>query len=153
MRFDRYSFRKKQRPDVPMLNTASLPDLIFTVLFFFMLVTHMRSAEEKVRYSIPQGQELQSLTHKASNCYIFIGRQPGAAPDEFSIQINDKVVKLSDVEKCVDVERAKMATDDQAYMTVTIKADKQVPVGLITEVKKSLKKTYALKINYSATEK
>jgi len=153
MRFNRYSFRKKPRPDVPMLNTASLPDLIFTVLFFFMLVTHMRSAEEKVQYTIPQGRELQSLTHKAANCYIFIGHQPGAAPDEYSIQINDKLVKLSDVEKYVEAERAKMASDDQAYMTVTIKADKQVPVGLITDVKKALKKTYALKINYSASEK
>ncbi|UKK51512.1 biopolymer transporter ExbD [Prevotella sp. E13-17] len=153
MRFNRYSFRKKPRPDVPTLNTASLPDLIFTVLFFFMLVTHMRSAEEKVQYTIPQGRELQQLTHKAANCYIFIGRQPGAAPDEYSIQINDKLVKLADVEKYVEAERAKMASDDQAYMTVTIKADKQVPVGLITDVKKALKKTYALKINYSASEK
>lgn len=153
MKFSRYSFRKRERHDVPILNTASLPDLIFTVLFFFMLVTHMRSAEEKVRFTIPQGKELQQLTHKAAVCYIYIGRLPGAGPDEYCIQINDKVVKVEDIEKAIDSERAKMASDDQAHMTVTIKADKQVPVGLITDVKKALKKSYALKINYSATEK
>lgn len=153
MKFSRYSFRKRERHDVPILNTASLPDLIFTVLFFFMLVTHMRSAEEKVRFTIPQGKELQQLTHKASVCYIYIGRLPGAGPDEYSIQINDKVVKVEDIEKAIDAERAKMASDDQAHMTVTIKADKQAPVGLITDVKKALKKSFALKINYSATEK
>ncbi len=37
-------FRTKHH-HVPSLNVASMPDLIFTVLFFFMIVTHMRSVE------------------------------------------------------------------------------------------------------------
>ena len=41
-------FNKKKR-DIPNLNTAALPDLIFTVLFFFMIVTQLRDTEVKVR--------------------------------------------------------------------------------------------------------
>ena len=60
--------------EVPALNTSSLPDLIFTVLFFFMIVTHMRDVELKVRYEVPQGTELQKLTHKSAVIYIYVGR-------------------------------------------------------------------------------
>ena len=49
------NFRKRQH-FVPNLNTASLPDLIFTVLFFFMIVTHMRKVAPKVKYRVPQEQ-------------------------------------------------------------------------------------------------
>ncbi|MBP5712733.1 MAG: biopolymer transporter ExbD, partial [Prevotella sp.] len=58
-------FRKHTRRSVPMLNTASLPDLIFTVLFFFMIVTHMRNESVKVEYEKPQGTELSRLAKKS----------------------------------------------------------------------------------------
>ena len=61
--------------EVPALNTSSLPDLIFTVLFFFMIVTHMRDVELKVRYEVPQGTELQKLTHKSAVIYIYVARR------------------------------------------------------------------------------
>ena len=60
---------------MPMLNTSSLPDLIFTVLFFFMIVTHMRDVDLKVRYEVPQGTEIQKLGHKASVVHIYVGRR------------------------------------------------------------------------------
>src|SRR5574344_2020935 len=59
--------------EVPGLNTASLPDLIFSVLFFFMIVTHMRTVTPKVQYKVPQGTELQKLTKKSTVSYIYIG--------------------------------------------------------------------------------
>ena len=66
-------FRKHTRRSVPMLNTASLPDLIFTVLFFFMIVTHMRNESVKVEYEKPQGTELTRLANKSSITNIHIG--------------------------------------------------------------------------------
>ena len=64
-------FQQKKRK-VPGLNTASLPDLIFTVLFFFMIVTHLRSVPVKVKYQTPQGTELKKLTKKSTTTYVFI---------------------------------------------------------------------------------
>ena len=52
------SMIRRSKREMPGLNTASLPDLIFTVLFFFMIVTHMRTDVMKVRYQTPQGTEL-----------------------------------------------------------------------------------------------
>ena len=76
---NRYFARNSEDRDVPMLNTSSLPDLIFTVLFFFMIVTHMRDVDLKVRYEVPQGTEIQKLGHKASVVHIYVGRRMDAA--------------------------------------------------------------------------
>ena len=73
------TIRQRRQHEVPTLNTSSLPDLIFTVLFFFMVVTHMRTVTLKVSFRVPQGTELTRLTKKTAVSYVYIGR-PAAAP-------------------------------------------------------------------------
>ena len=73
-----------KRHNVPSLNMASMPDLIFTVLFFFMIVTHMRSDEVKVRYEVPKGTEIRKLTNKSAVVNIYIGRMG----DDWRVQLN-----------------------------------------------------------------
>ena len=65
------NFHKKSH-EVPGLNTSSLPDLIFSVLFFFMTVTHMRQVTLKVDCRLPQGKELTRLTKKSAVSHIYI---------------------------------------------------------------------------------
>lgn len=145
-------FRRRNH-EMPQLNTSSLPDLIFTVLFFFMLVTHMRDDNLQVRYQVPEGTELQKMTHKSSICYIYVGRVPGRSDDQFFIQLNDRLATVDDIKAFVEQERNAMSSDDCARMTVSLKADRDVPFGLISEIKQTLQQSFALKINYSATEK
>ena len=144
--------------EVPALNTSSLPDLIFTVLFFFMIVTHMRDVELKVRYDVPQGTELQKLGHKSAVSYIYVGRnraansgQPGEN-DEMQIQLNDKIATVDDIKAYLEQERARMTAEDQARMTVSIKADGDTPMRQSADKNPALQETFALKSNYSATE-
>ena len=70
-------FKRQRQRTVPALNVASLPDLIFTVLFFFMIVTHMRDVDPKVQYNVPEGTELTKEVNKSGLVYLFIGK-PGA---------------------------------------------------------------------------
>ncbi len=146
--------RGSEERDVPMLNTSSLPDLIFTVLFFFMIVTHMRDVDLKVRYEVPQGTEVRKLGHKASIVSIYIGRKAGAASgsNEFFIQLNNDIATIDDISAFLDREKARMSSEDLARMTVSIKADRDVPMSLVSDVKRALQQSYALRINYSATE-
>ena len=146
-------FRRRRSRDLPELNTASLPDLIFTVLFFFMIVTHMRDVDLQVRYEVPQGTELQKLTHKSAVTYVYIGRVKDAPVDSFYIQLNNSLATVDDIKAYVESERSKMSSEDQPRMTVSIKADRDVPFGIISDVKKALQQSFALKVNYSATEK
>lgn len=53
-------FNKTGKRGMPELNTSSLPDLIFTMLFFFMIVTSMREVTLKVQFQVPQGTELEN---------------------------------------------------------------------------------------------
>ena len=145
--------------EMPGLNTASLPDLIFSVLFFFMIVTHMRKETLKVQYRVPQGTELTRLTKKSAVSYIHIGRPtnvryPAKALifDGSCIQLNDKYVTPREIIDYISAEKSSLSPEDQQLMTVSIKADKATKMSVINEVKQALRQAKTLKINYSAIE-
>lgn len=143
--------------EVPGLNTSSLPDLIFSVLFFFMIVTHMRDVQLKVKYKVPQGTELVKLTKKSTVSYIYIGKPLGlysdGRADSTYIQLNDKFADISDIPDYISAERSLMSPEDIKKMTVSIKADKNTEMGILIDLKKVLRDSYALKISYSAIDK
>lgn len=152
------SMFKRRMREVPGLNTSSLPDLIFSVLFFFMIVTHMRKVTLKVEYQVPQGKELTRLTKKSAVTYIYIGKpvnglKNSKGADQTVIQMNDKLITPAEVVDYVTAEKKRMSAEDQQLMTVSIKADAHTKMGVITDVKQALRQAKALKINYSATEK
>ena len=148
------SMFKRTRREIPGLNTSSLPDLIFTVLFFFMIVTHMRKVTLKVKYQVPQGTELTRLTKKTAVSYIYIGKPvAGTVQGNTVIQLNDKYATTTDIIDYIAAEKSRMSPEDQQQMTVSIKADRNTKMGIISEVKQALRKSKALKISYSATEK
>ena len=142
------SMFKRKDHSVPGLNTASLPDLIFTVLFFFMIVTHMKENQMKVKFQVPQGTKLERLAKKSTVSHIYIGK-PYKGGGDNAVQVNDKIVDAADVEDFIAAERKRMAPDDAKNMTVSIKADKKADMGVVTDVKQSLRRANALKILYS----
>lgn len=141
----------------PELNTQSLPDLIFTVLFFFMLVTTMRSVPVKVNYKAPEGQTLSSLKKKSSTLYIFIGKpvgnNRGVGHDGYVIQMGDRFVKMDEVGPCVSAFMDSLLPDELEQMTVSLKIDSNVPMGIVNDLKMELRKVGALKIHYSAVKR
>ncbi|MCH4147829.1 MAG: biopolymer transporter ExbD [Prevotella sp.] len=143
-------FRRREH-QVPGLNTASLPDLIFSVLFFFMIVTHMRKVTLRVKFQVPQGTELTRLTKKTDVSYIYIGHLLGQKSGTM-IQMNDKLVTAAEVEDYLSADRNRMDPDDVDKMTVSLMADKGTRMGVVNDVKQSLRRAKVLKINYSASE-
>ena len=90
------SIFKRRENRLPELNMQSLPDLIFTVLFFFMLVTTMRSVPVKVKFQSPEGTVVSPLRKQNTTLYVFVGNLPGHR-DSLAIQVNDKYVSLGQV--------------------------------------------------------
>lgn len=146
--------RRFRRPDhsVPELNMASLPDLIFTVLFFFMIVTHMRDVNMQVKYQMPAGTEVEKHLHKSSVIHIYIGKPLDGSTDDYRIQLNDQLATTSDIAHFVNDERNRMSPEDRERLIVSIKADRDVPMAVINDVKQALRKAYTLNISYAATE-
>lgn len=144
-------FRRSSR-GVPSLNMASMPDLIFTVLFFFMIVTHMRNDEVKVRYQVPQGRQIQKLASSPSVVNIYIGRQNGKG--DWQIQMNGDLVTASEIPARLDslTSHHSPSTIHLPPFTISLRADRHTPMGIISDVKEALRQSYALKINYNATD-
>ena len=149
-------FKRQRQRTVPALNVASLPDLIFTVLFFFMIVTHMRDVDPKVQYNVPEGTELTKEVNKSGLVYLFIGKpvdaQGRVIADETRIQMGNRYVTVDEIGAEIEKERNRMSEDDRQRLTVSIRADRDTEMGLINDVKQALRKAGALNINYSATK-
>ena len=160
MRPMRSMFHDRRRHGVPSLNVASMPDLIFTVLFFFMIVTHMRSDEVKVRLEVPAGSEVKKLTGHPAIVNIYIGRGEKSKvrgeripkAQEWLVQLNGDIVSPKDIPARISAIRGKLSPENAERLTVSFRADRHAPMGLISDVKQALQQAYALKINYSATE-
>ena len=170
MRPMRSMFHDRRRHGVPSLNVASMPDLIFTVLFFFMIVTHMRSDEVKVRLEVPAGSEVKKLTGHPAIVNIYIGRQGDRETrsqesgvrrlesgvrrldNTWLVQLNGDIVSPKEIPARINAIRSKLSPENAERLTVSFRADRHAPMGLVSDVKRALQKAYALKINYSATE-
>lgn len=143
--------KKKGGKGLPPISTASLPDVIFMILFFFMVSTTMRDQELIVKYTVPSATEVQKLEKKSLVSFIHIGPpidvKRGTAP---IIQLNDSDKKPKDILDFIAAERDKLSESDRAAMTVCLKADQNVKMGIITEVKQELRRANALKISYAA---
>ena len=150
-------FNKTGGRTMPALNTSSLPDLIFTLLFFFMMVTTMREVSLKVEFKVPQATELEKLEKKSLVTFIYVGRPTAdfrkKLGSESRIQLNDSFAEVADIQDYIIGERASMKEEDQPQMRVSMKIDQDTKMGIITDIKEALRKAYALKINYSAVSR
>lgn len=148
-------FKKKESREMPEMNTSSLPDLIFTILFFFMIVTTMREVTLQVKLTVPQGTELEKLEKKSAVSYIYVGPPTDALRAQMGsstrIQLNDRYAEPREVMDFVAQERQGMA--NQAEQVISIKADSKTQMGILTDIKEVLRKSWALRINYSATRR
>jgi biopolymer transport protein ExbD len=137
-------FRRHREREVPGLNMSSMPDLIFTVLFFFMIVTHMRHDDVKVRYQVPAGTEVQKLQQKTAVINIYVSAS--------QIQVNSQLTDINHLSALIEAERKKLSEENAERLTVSLKADKHTPMRVIADVKEALQRSFALRINYSGTE-
>ena len=148
--------KKKGNKGLPPISTASLPDVIFMILFFFMVSTTMREQELLVRYKLPEATEVQKLEKKSLASYIHIGQPSLAMQAQFGtapkIQLNDSYRTTKDILDFIAAERDKLNEADRASMTVVLKADANTKMGIVTEVKQELRRANALKISYAASK-
>ncbi|WP_346856665.1 biopolymer transporter ExbD [uncultured Draconibacterium sp.] len=150
-------FRKDDGKELPPISTASLPDIVFMLLFFFMVSTTMREVTVNVTQKLPEATELSKLEKKSLVSYIYIGEPKpqfqkvfGKAP---RIQLNDQFANVSDIPDYITAEREAREEAERPSMVTSLKVDVNTKMGLVTDVKQELRKAAALNINYSARKK
>lgn len=149
--------RRGGKKEMPAINTSSLPDIIFMLLFFFMTVTSMKEVTYKVTIHPPEATELQKLEKKSLTRYVYVGTPIEEFRKQFGsetrLQLDDAFADVSQIEDYVVRERSAMDEDEQNLMTISIKADKDTRMGIIGDIKQALRRAYALKISYAAVQR
>jgi biopolymer transport protein ExbD len=136
-------FRTSTPRTVPGINTASLPDMIFTLLFFFMIVTNMRTVPVMTQFNLPSAGELQKLEEQSLIVYIMAGK-------DTPIQLNSDFIRLEEMPAYLEVLKNRVAEENRGKMIAVLKMDKDLPMGLVSDIKRSLRRADILTIHYSA---
>lgn len=135
--------------DIP---TAALPDIIFMLLFFFMVTTVLREDEILVKQKIPRATQLTKIERKSLVSYIYIGEPKNTAVygEEPKIQTNDVFIEKEDVIQFVNTEKDKLSEAERDQITMSMKVDIDVKMGIISDVQQELRKGNARKLLYSS---
>ncbi len=147
-------FKKKGDKETPGISTASLPDIIFMLLFFFMVTTVMRETELLVKINPPSAVEVLKLERKDLVSFIYIGEPVKTKlGTNARIQLNDAFATVDDISEFIVLEREARDEADRKFLTTSLKVDKGTKMGVVSDIKQELRKAGAFKINYSVTEK
>lgn len=145
-------FKKKKDGGLAPINTASLPDIVFMLLFFFMVATVMREDTLMIQNSLPLADQVEKLDKKNPISYVYMGK-PSENYKKFGtearIQLNDKFADVKDIAAFISSERAALREELIPFLTVSLKVDRDANMGIVGDVKQELRKVNALKINYT----
>lgn len=146
-------FNKKKSGALPAINTASLPDIVFMLLFFFMVATVMRENSLKIKNQLPKADQVEKLDKKDLIMYIYVGQPTERFQSQYGkesrIQLNDKFADVTEIKAFIAAERASKREELRDYLTTALKVDKDANMGIVGDIKQELRKENALKINYT----
>lgn len=147
-------FRNKKSNELPAVNTASLPDIVFMLLFFFMVVTVLRDDNLLVQNILPKADQVEKLK-KDRSVYIYAGKPSSRYQEKYGseakIQIGDKYTDISNLKFALTEARQKLLPELQDKVMVALKVDEKTNTGLVTDIKQELRDLNMLKIIYITT--
>ena len=146
-------FKKGGGKELPAISTASLPDIVFMLLFFFMVATVMRDSTLMVDNVLPSADQVEKLENRSLVMYVYAGK-PGDGYKKYGgearVQLNDKfVTNITEVQNFVQQVRSETPEDQTGKLMAALKVDKKTNMGLVGDIKEQLREVNQLKINYS----
>lgn len=135
------------------ISTASLPDIVFLLLFFFMVTATIKTKEERLKIDYPKAQSVTATEQKRLVKEISIGvpgdGRPGSQP---LVEVDGHPISLEQLPQWVEAQRASLPEVQRASLIVMLKADEHVSMGLITDVQERLKMAQVRRILYRTLE-
>ena len=116
--------------------TASMPDIIFMLLIFFMVTTVLREFSG-LPIEIPKAKRIEKLKSRRHTSHIWISK-------EGLISIEDRLFNIENVRNIIYDKRV---ADPQ--IIISLKADEEARMKLVSGIHNELRKADALKLNYS----
>ena len=141
---------KKKKKDMPAVSTASLPDIIFMLLFFFMVVTVLKSHTVRVDFELPEGVDLQKIENKSLENHLYIGSKDDGS---ISIQLNDAFISVDQIRDALIKIKNSYDLGEKNDVSLSFKVDKSIKMGIVSKVKLELRKADFRKITYVSVSK
>ena len=147
-------FKKKSNTsqDIP---TAALPDIIFMLLFFFMVTTVLRESTIMVKQSIPKATQLRKLEQKKLVSYMYVGKPNDTKKfgSEPKIQANDAFIEVDGIIQFIEEEKSKLAENEKDQITISIKVDDETKMGIVADIQEKMRDVNARKLMYAASKR
>lgn len=146
---------KKKTNTSQEISTASLPDIIFMLLFFFMVTTVLRTATIKVKQSIPKATQLRKLEQKKLVSYLYVGKPNDTKKfgSEPKIQANDVFIDVDGVIQFIEEEKSKLNENEKDQLTISMKVDDETKMGIVVDITQKMRDVNARKLMYAASKK
>ncbi len=139
-------FKKKSKTEqgIPL---ASLPDIIFMLLIFFMVSTVLRETTVQVRTLLPRAEALTKIDQKRLVSYMYVGPEKlqGNRVGETAVQIDDAMIE--EIGNIRTVMYRKLL--EQPKLIVSLRVDQESEMGIVLDVQQELREAGTLRINYS----
>ena len=140
-------FQKRSSDTDPGFTTASLPDIVFMLLIFFMVATVLRETNIKVRTRLPQAEALTKIGQKRLVSKVHIGPiKEGENQGETAIQIDDALIENQRAIRQIMYNKLQ----EQPKLIVSMKVDRESQMDIVNQVQQELREANALRINYSS---
>jgi|SRR5690554_5748082 len=139
-------FKKKAKAK-QTIPTASLPDIIFMLLIFFMVTTVLREVELQVRVQLPDAEAIQKIEQKRLVSYVYIGpeRLSNNQFGESRVQIDDAIVpEITEIRQLMF-----RRLQDEPRTIISLRVDEESETGILYDVQQELRQAGTLRINYS----
>ncbi|HNP06607.1 MAG TPA: biopolymer transporter ExbD [Cyclobacteriaceae bacterium] len=148
----KFGKKTKVKQDIP---TSSMPDVVFMLLFFFMVTTELRKTAVDVMQRIPQATQLRKLQRKSlvTNLYIGEPKKSDQFGSEPKIQADDAFIEPGDIILWVNRKKDELPENEREQLTIAMKVDSEAKRGIIADVETELRKANARKILYSTLQK
>ena len=137
-------FKKNNKRSLPSLNMASLPDMIFTLLFFFIIVSNMREAPHRLQFRVPTATEMEKLEKESMVTYIFVNK-------EGEIQVDYSILDLDNLAGTLEQKISGTPDEKRDKMVISLKIDKETKMGLVNDIRQIVRNSGILLIHF-ATE-
>ena len=140
-------FKKKSANTKQEIPTASMPDIIFILLVFFMVVTVMRTTDMLVLLRIPQAEAVEKIDQKRLIQYVYVGPeiQEGGQYGDAAVQVDDAIVR--DLPQLRQLMFQRLRTEPRTI--ISMRVDNEVETGVLYDVQQEFREADALRINYS----
>ena len=147
---------KKKAETSQAIPTSALPDIIFILLFFFMVTTKMRQTNVMVDQKLRGATQLQKLDRKLEKSYLYVGApKDESLGKEPKIQVNDQFITPNDIPRFINEELAKLpiTKKNKSNIIVVLNVDEEAKMGLISDVKQQLREVDTRRISYTTKQK